>query len=172
MKLPIALRSLLTTTAVAGLVALPGTAAARPAVESSVVDVAVAANADGPFAGQFDTLTALLAQYPHLVSALDARGQYTVFAPTDAAFEALFAVVPPQDLTAEQVEDVLRYHVAVGRRDAAAVTGSSQIRMLNGDFAAVDGATIDGAAITVTDVFATNGVIHVVDAVLLPPTLG
>lgn len=172
MKRLTTLRSLIATVAVAGMLAVPSAATARPSVDASVVDVAVAVNSEGPFAGQFDTLIALLTQYPELVSVLDARGQYTVFAPTDAAFDALFAVVPPQTLTPDQVEDVLRYHVAVGRRDATAVTRSSRIRMLNGDVAAVEGATIDGATITVTDVFAANGVIHVVDAVLLPPTLG
>lgn len=99
---------------------------------------------------------------------LDSRGQYTVFAPTDAAFAALFAAVPPDTLTAGQVEEVLRYHVAVGSRDASAVTSSQQLRMLNGDFAEIDGTAIDGANIAVTNVFATNGVVHVVDAVLLP----
>jgi uncharacterized surface protein with fasciclin (FAS1) repeats len=140
----------------------------RPAASPSIIDVAVAVNSDGPYAGQFDTLIGLVTQYPDLVRTLSTKGQYTVFAPTDDAFARLFAVVDPASLTEQQVKDVLLYHVANGRRDAAQVTSSTQIRMLNGSFADVDGATIDGANIIVTDVFADNGVIHVVDSVLLP----
>lgn len=143
----------------------------RPAASPSIIDVTLAVNASGPYAGQFDTLIALVTMYPDLVSTLSSKGQYTVFAPTDAAFDALFAVVDPASLSSDQIEDVLLYHVTRGARDAADVTSSSQIRMLNGDFAQVSGATIDGAGIII-DVFAGNGVIHVVDAVLLPPALG
>ncbi len=158
----------LTALSVPAALASPG----RPDASPSIVDVAVQVNTSGPYAGQFDTLLALVTQYPDLVETLDSKGQYTVFAPTDAAFADLFAAVDPASLSAAQVKDVLLYHVAFGSRDAADVTSSSQIRMLNGDFAEVDGATIDGADIIVTDVFADNGVIHAVDAVLLPPAYG
>lgn len=145
----------------------------RPnAAPLSIVETAIAVNAAGPYKGAFDTLISLLVQYPDIVATLSQKGQYTVFAPTDQAFANLFAVVPPASLTSAQVKDVLLYHVAKGRRDAADVTSSSQIRMLNGEFAAVNGATIDGANIFVTDVAASNGIIHAVDGVLLPPVFG
>lgn len=150
------------------VVAAPGAAGARPAAPNSIVEVASAVNSDGPFAGQFDTLLSLVTEYPDLVDVLSSRGQYTVFAPTDAAFEALGDI---SGLTEEQVKNVLLYHVANGRRDASSVVTSDQIRMLNGDFTSVDGATINGADIIVTDVFAGNGVIHAINAVLLPPSL-
>ena len=67
---------------------------------------------------------------------------------------------------------ILAYHVAKGRRDAADVISSSQLRMLNGQFADISAAggsySIDDAKILVTDVPASNGVIHVIDRVLLP----
>lgn len=145
-----------------------------PAASPSIVDIAVAVSG-GASAGQpdgnmndFDTLVSLVVQYPDILSALSSKGQYTVFAPTDAAFAALFAVVDPSTLTAAQIKNILLFHVAHGSRDAADVTSSTQIRMLNGDFAAVSGATIDGANIVAVNIFASNGVIHVVDKVLLP----
>ncbi|MDX1511659.1 MAG: fasciclin domain-containing protein [Nitriliruptorales bacterium] len=173
-SLTIAASVLASLTASAALAAPPADRGnpGRPAATPSIVDVAVSVNSDGAFAGEFDTLISLLTQYPDLVDVLSQKGQYTVFAPTDGAFDALFAVVDPASLTSDQVKDVLMYHVAKGNRDAADVTSSTQIRMLNGDFAEVDGAVIDGANIIVTDVPADNGVIHAVDAVLLPPALG
>ena len=152
-----------------GLAAGTASGAGRPAVTGSIVDTALAVNAQ---TGEFDTLLALLTQYPDVVQKLDSRGQYTVFAPTDAAFASLFAVVNPATLTRAQVLDILLYHVANGRRDAADVVSSMQIRMLNGDIAGVAGATIDGQPIVSTDVMATNGIIHVVGGVLLPPAYG
>lgn len=153
-----------------GIIAGPALAK-QPAKSPTIVDVAIAVNSDGPFAGSFDTLiAAVLAADPAVVTTLSSNGQYTVFAPTDAAFGDLgldadnIGSLPQDALT-----NILLYHVAKGERYAADVVSSSQIRMLNGDFAMVDGATIDGANIIVTDVDApTNGIIHVVDAVLLP----
>jgi uncharacterized surface protein with fasciclin (FAS1) repeats len=143
--------------------------AARPAVDGSIVDTAIAANAPGgPFEGQLDTLiTAVVAA--DLVGVLDGRGQFTVFAPTDGAFAAL-GLDPSNvgSLDNAFLTDVLLYHVANGRRDAADVVSSTKLRRLNGQCTAIDGATIDGANIIVTDIFTTNGVIHVIDAVLLP----
>ena len=153
-----------------GIIAGPALAK-QPAKSPTIVDVAIAVNSDGPFAGLFDTLiAAVLAADPAVVTTLSSNGQYTVFAPTDAAFGDLgldadnIGSLPQDALT-----NILLYHVAKGERYAADVVTSSQIRMLNGDFAMVDGATIDGANIIVTDVDAPkNGIIHVVDAVLMP----
>lgn len=150
----------------------------RPAAASpSLVEVALAVNAPGsPFAGSFDVLLCLVTKYPGIVSTLSEKGQYTVFAPTDTAFSGIGLTEANceafQAANPAAVEDILLYHVAKGRRDAADVISSSQIRMLNGDFAAVtsmNGAYyIDGAQIIVTDVPASNGIIHAVGSVLLP----
>jgi uncharacterized surface protein with fasciclin (FAS1) repeats len=160
--------------AVIALFALTSLAVA-PAVEAAppgptIVDVALQANAA---TGDFDTLVAaLLAADPAVINTLSGNGQFTVFAPTDAAFaklgldETTISSVPQDALT-----NILLYHVARGRRDAADVTSSTQIRMLNGQFTQISlngGAYINNAQIVATDVFAANGVIHVIDSVLLP----
>jgi uncharacterized surface protein with fasciclin (FAS1) repeats len=143
--------------------------APRAAASPNLVDVALAVNAE---TGEFSTLIAAVVA-ADLVDVLAAVGQRTVFAPTDAAFaelelDAESIVMLPRDVLA----DILLYHVAPGRRDAASVVGSSQIRMANGKFAeiqVVDGAVyIDGARIVATDVPASNGLIHVISSVLLP----
>jgi len=155
---------------------VPGTAAAKRAAKTpSIVDVAIAVNANGPYAGAFDTLiAAVLAADPAVVQTLSSRAQYTVFAPTDDAFAKLgldatnIGTVPKADLT-----NILLYHVAYGRRYAADVIASDQIRMLNGVFVFQSGGVLTDAqgrtsTIIVTDVAASNGIIHAIDTVLLP----
>jgi len=144
----------------------------------TLVDVAFAANApDGPFEGQFDTLiAAVLAADEAVLNRLNAKRQSTVFAPTDAAFAALglnagnIGGLPKQALT-----EILLYHVVNGRRNSNSVLGSRQLRTLQGGFLRQDsGKLIDNNAdsfdanIVVTDVPARNGIIHAIDAVLLP----
>ncbi|MCA9545641.1 MAG: fasciclin domain-containing protein, partial [Myxococcales bacterium] len=99
-----------------------------------------------------------------------------VFAPTDAAFDALPEGTVASLLEAanrDQLVDILTYHVTGGALDAAAVTERSLIEMLNGVRAKVEvteeGAFIGGAKISMTDVQTRNGIIHVIDAVILPP---
>lgn len=155
---------------------LIGTMAVEAAPKGpSLVDVAIAVNSEGPFAGSFDTLiAAVLAADPAVLATLDGNGQHTVFAPTDEAFAEL-------GLTEENVDgidpafltDVLLYHVAPGRRYAEDVLGASKIRTLQKSFLRQsDGELIDNlglsAEIIVVDVEAANGVIHVIDAVVLP----
>lgn len=141
----------------------------------TIVDVAVAVNSEGEYAGLFDTLIAAVgAADPAIAATLTGNGQHTVFAPTDAAFEAI-------DLTPENIgevdqaflTDVLLYHVANGRRDSGDVVSSSKIRTLLKDFVMQDGGVLTDnldrqATIIVTDVPAANGIIHVIDAVVLP----
>ena len=112
-----------------------------------------------------------------LAGPLSERGKLTVFAPTDAAFAATFAALGVANvdeaiaaLGKPALRDIVLYHVAKGERDAGEVLSSSKIRMLNGDFAKVNATagTIDGAPIIVTDVYASNGIIHAVGSVLLP----
>jgi uncharacterized surface protein with fasciclin (FAS1) repeats len=165
---------LIALTAVAAL-AVPTAASARPpAASPSIVETAIAVNSSGPYAGAFDTLICLVANNPAVLTTLAEKGQYTVFAPTDAAFAAIgvdgsncAAAAPTAAVT-----NVLLYHVAKGRRDAADVTTSSQIRMLNGAFSRISsngGAYfVNDSRIIATDVFASNGVIHAIDKVLLP----
>lgn len=155
---------------------LAGPVAAKQAAKApSIVDVAIAANTSGPYAGQFDTLIAALqAADPAVLQTLSGKGQYTVFAPTDDAFAKLPAGVLDAVLADKAaLTNILLYHVAKGERYAADVVDSTQIRMLNGEFAKVTlsggSAFIDGAKIIVTDIDApSNGIIHVIDSVMLP----
>ena len=164
-----------TAVAAALLVAAPATAGTgqRPAAtEPSIVQTAIAVNSSGPYAGLFDTLICLAANNPTVLDLLSQKGQYTVFAPTDAAFGQIGVDGTNCAALAPNVTDILTYHVAKGRRDAADVISSPQLRMLNGQFADISAAGgsyyIDEAKILVTDVAASNGVIHAIDRVLLP----
>jgi uncharacterized surface protein with fasciclin (FAS1) repeats len=137
--------------------------------ESSIVDVAVADE-------QFSTLVAAVTE-AGLAETLAERGPFTVFAPTNAAFEAAFEAlgISAEDLLADQelLTEILLYHVTLGALDAEAVTGRSSLPMLNGDVASIEirdgNAYIDDAQIVATDVEASNGIVHVIDAVILPP---
>lgn len=137
----------------------------------SIVETAVAANTSGPLAGQFDTLIALVTGYG-LAGTLDGNRQFTVFAPTDDAFAALFAQVDPATLTADDIVAILKYHVAPGRKLSGAVLASSQVKTLNGGVLtpSVQGgaAYVNDARIIAADIKTSNGIIHVIDAVLLP----
>ena len=160
----------------AALLAAPAATAAsgeRPAAaEPSIVQTAIAVNSSGPFAGQFDTLICLVANNPTVLNLLSQRGQYTVFAPTDAAFADIGVDGSNCATLAPDVTGILAYHVTKGRRAAADVVSSTQIRMLNRQFTAISAAGgsyyINDAKIIATDVFASNGVIHAIDHVLLP----
>jgi uncharacterized surface protein with fasciclin (FAS1) repeats len=164
--------ALAATTAVS-VAAVGSTASARPPAEAArasqsqdIVQTAVAA-------GQFKTLAALLKQ-AGLAGTLQGKGPYTVFAPTDAAF----AKVPKATLQAlgqdkAKLRSVLLYHVAKGRLDAAKVTKRSSVKTLNGQSVRIrvsDGGTVTvgGARVIKADVKASNGVIHVINKVLIP----
>lgn len=127
--------------------------------------------------GVHNSLVAALVQ-AELVATLQGDGPFTVFAPTDAAFEA--AGINLADYDNEEgkatLTDILTYHVYAGEYYAANITDGASITMLNGDdatFTIMDGnVMIAGAPVTGTDVIATNGIVHVIDAVLIPPTDG
>ncbi len=110
-----------------------------------------------------------------LTDTLNGAGPYTVFAPTDAAFEALPAGALDALLSNRTLlASVLGHHVAEGRFTAANVTGMPTLTMLQGEPVTVTvqvdgGLKIDGALVNRTDIQAGNGVIHVIDAVILPP---
>jgi transforming growth factor-beta-induced protein len=165
----------LTVSALAlGIFAAPA-AAAQPAKAPTIVDVALAENAA---TGEFSILLAALdAADPSIVAALGGNGQYTVFAPTDLAFASLLSElnVSAADLLANKalLNRVLTYHVARGERLAADVLDSSRIRTLNGGFVFQSGGVLTDANgrtanFVATDIPASNGVIHVIDRVILP----
>jgi uncharacterized surface protein with fasciclin (FAS1) repeats len=137
---------------------------ATPA-QRNIVQTAIAA-------GQFKTLTKLVKQ-AGLAGALQAKGPFTVFAPTDAAF----AKVPKATLAAlakdkAKLRAVLLYHVAKGKLTAAKVVKLHSVKTLNGQSLKVrvthGTVTIGGARVITADIGASNGVIHVINKVLIP----
>ena len=153
------------------LVAAAPVTHARPAARTSsaganIVQTAVAA-------GKFKTLVALVKQ-AGLAGTLQGKGPFTVFAPTDAAF----AKVPKSTLAAlaknkAKLRAVLLYHVVAGRVKAAKVVQLKSVKTLNGQSVGVKVSngkvTVGGAHVIATDIAASNGVIHVIDKVLIPP---
>ena len=142
----------------------------------TIVELVLAANAEGPYAGQFDTLiAALLVADPIVITKLNGNGQFTVFGPTDDAFADIgldpgnIGTALPQDY----LTDVLLYHARRGRLLSNAVLGHHRLRMLFGGFLMQsEGVLTDNlgreANIIVVDLKAGNGIVHVIDAVVLP----
>jgi uncharacterized surface protein with fasciclin (FAS1) repeats len=155
--------------AVAALVAtgLIGAASARD-TDKDIVDTAVEA-------GQFGTLATAL-DAAGLVETLKGPGPFTVFAPTDDAFAKLPAGTLESLLKPEnkaQLTAILTYHVVPGTVRAADVIKLDEAKTVNGEMLAVkvSGGTvmINDAKVTATDIAASNGVIHIIDTVVLPP---
>jgi uncharacterized surface protein with fasciclin (FAS1) repeats len=156
--------------AVAAIAVVSGTAMAPAAGavahrESNIVQTAAGA-------GQFKTLLKL-AKQAGLVGALEGRGPLTVFAPTDAAF----AKVPKATLAAlahnrKELRAVLLYHVLQGRITAAKLVKLHSVKTLSGQSLRVrvkNGVvTVGGVRVIKTNIAASNGVIHVIDGVLIP----
>lgn len=133
-----------------------------------IVDTAVEA-------GQFKTLAAALTA-AGLVDTLKGAGPFTVFAPTAEAFAKLPAGTVENLLKPEnkqQLTDILTYHVVSGKVMAADVAGMDEAKSVNGKMIDVEAAggsvKVNGATVTTADVAASNGVIHVIDTVILPP---
>jgi uncharacterized surface protein with fasciclin (FAS1) repeats len=126
-------------------------------------------------AGNFSTLAAAL-RAAGLLEALKSEGPFTVFAPTDDAF----AKIPPQTLSEllqpenkEKLTAILTYHVVPGRVTAQDVANLNSATTLQGQTVKIskqDGVKINDAKVIAPDVEATNGVIHVIDSVLMPAT--
>ena len=137
-----------------------------PEPVGSIVDVALADD-------RFETLVAAL-QAADLVGTLQGEGPFTVFAPTDDAFDAL-----PEGTVAALLEDIpaltaiLLYHVVSGDVRAADVVALESAVTVQGELVSIsvesDNVRINDALVVITDIEASNGVIHVIDAVLLPP---
>lgn len=142
---------------------------AAPTEGETIVDIA-AAN------GSFDTLVAAI-QAAGLAETLSSEGPYTVFAPTDEAFEALpegtlDTLLLPENQ--EALTQILTYHVVSGEILASDIETGAVATVEGGDVDVVADAgsvTVNGAAVTQPDIVASNGVIHVIDTVLLPPSL-
>ncbi len=141
-------------------------AMAEEMTEDTIVDVAIAA--------EFNTLVAAV-QAAGLVETLQGDGPFTVFAPTDEAFAAL----PEGTLEGlledpEALAEILTYHVVSGEVLAADVVGLSAATSVQGGDISIEvvdgGVVLNGSAnVVTTDVMASNGVIHVIDQVILPP---
>ena len=132
-----------------------------------IVDTAIAA-------GQFDTLVAAV-QAAGLVEVLKGDGPFTVFAPTDEAFAALPAGTVDNLLKPEnkdQLAAVLTYHVVPGKIMSADIAGkTAEVTTVQGSDLSVnatDGVMVDNATVVAADIEADNGVIHVIDQVVLP----
>ena len=155
-------RTFIALTAAASLMAT-----ASYAADKDIVDTAVGA-------GNFTTLVAAV-QAAGLVDTLKGAGPFTVFAPTDAAFAALPAGTI-EDLLKPENKDtlvaILTYHVVAGKVMSSALTEGMTAATVQGSnvtFTLEGGAKINGAPISAADIEASNGVIHVIDAVILPP---
>jgi len=159
-------------TLVAGLLLAFGAApVAARAPGASIVDTAIAVNAA---TGEFDHLIDAVVR-ADLAATLDGNRKFTVFAPTDAAFEELFntlGVSGVADIPVATLRSVLLYHVAPGERFSDEVLSASRIRTVSKGFLrpSVENGVpfVNDARIVLPDVDATNGVIHVIDTVLLP----
>ena len=161
------MKRFMTAVALLGTVTLAPVAVQAQAPTKDIVETAVAA-------GTFTTLAKALTA-AGLIETLKGKGPFTVFAPTDAAF----AKLPPATLSAlladkKKLAAVLTYHVVPGTVLAAQVGGMSEATSVQGGKIAimVMGGKVmlnHSATVTATDIQATNGVIHVIDTVILPP---
>jgi len=168
------IRSISTLTALAAASALvvagpasagPQSSAASAGTKKNIVETAAKA-------GQFNTLTSLLKK-AGLAKTLKAKGPYTVFAPTDAAFAKV-----PQATLDELGQDkaklraVLLYHVAGRKLTAAKIVKRRSVKTLNGQRVRIrvrgETVRVGGARVTTADVRASNGVIHIINKVLIP----
>lgn len=162
----IAAMAAVATVAVAG----PAGAGAHEGTASAAAKQNIVETAAG--AGQFDTLAALV-EKAGLAKTLEGKGPYTVFAPTDAAFRKVpKATLRQLGRDKAKLRSVLLYHVAAGRLTAAKVAKRRSVETLNGQRVSIRtrGTTVrvGGARVTTADVGASNGVIHVINKVLIP----
>ena len=149
------------------IAALPLTLISATSNALDIVDTAVSA-------GQFNTLVAAV-EAADLVNTLKGDGPFTVFAPTDEAFAALPEGTVENLLKPEnkdQLIAVLTYHVVPGKIMSSDIAGTAtMVESVEGselDVNATDGVTVDGATVVTADIETDNGVIHVIDRVVLP----
>jgi uncharacterized surface protein with fasciclin (FAS1) repeats len=157
-----------TATALLACLAIVGAAhASNPAMKKDIVDTAASA-------GSFGTLVAAV-QAAGLVETLKGPGPYTVFAPTDEAFAKLPAGTVEMLLepaNRDKLIAILTYHVVPGRIMAADIAGKEMmVETVQGqsiDVNATKGVMVNAATVTTADIETSNGVIHVIDTVILP----
>ena len=129
-----------------------------------IVDTAVAA-------GTFETLVAAV-KAAGLVDTLKSDGPFTVFAPNDEAFAKLpEGTVEGLLENPEKLAAILKFHVVAGKKAASDVVATNSLDTVQGQSLAIDttdGVTIGGAKVLATDVMTSNGIIHVIDTVLIP----
>jgi uncharacterized surface protein with fasciclin (FAS1) repeats len=162
------MKTLLTFTSLALVGIMTATSPVRAQHAKDIVDTAVAA-------GSFTTLAKALTA-ADLVSTLKGPGPFTVFAPTDEAFAQLPAGTLEKLLKPENkamLQRVLTYHVVPGKVMAADVVKVNSAKAVSGDMLSIKASggvvTVNRSRVVNTDIAASNGVIHVVDTVLLPP---
>ena len=138
---------------------------AEPApAEKDIIDTAMTA-------GNFETLVTAI-QAAGLVDTLKGKGPFTVFAPTDDAF----AKIPQDQLVAlladkDALTQVLTYHVVPGAVSSSEVSRLDSARTVQGSNVTIDvtdGVKVDGANVVVADIITSNGIIHVIDTVIMP----
>ena len=148
------------------LAARPDFAAAAKPGNLTIVDIVLQPD------GEFDVLQAAVVK-AGLVDLLNGKDQYTVFAPTDLAFvttlgvaDEAAAIAAVEGLPVDQLTNILAYHVTGGRRTSRSVLAAPSYQMLNGGTLTRD--ALSAAGIAATDISASNGIVHVINAVLLP----
>ncbi|MEM9348384.1 MAG: fasciclin domain-containing protein [Planctomycetota bacterium] len=138
-------------------------------VDKNIIEIATADGMD-----DVSTLVAAITA-AELVETLQGDGPFTVFAPTNAAFEALpegtvESLLLPENK--EKLQGILLYHVHAGAAVMAADVSTTSLETANGQSLSIEvtdaGVTVDGAKVIKTDLVASNGVIHLIDAVVLP----
>lgn len=146
--------------------AKPGYAEAAKPGKNTIVDIVLVND------GEFDVLQAAVVR-AGLVDVLSAPTQYTVFAPTDAAFVSTLAVANEaaaiaaiDSLPLETLTNILLYHVTNGRRNSNSVLAAPSYQTLNGTKLTRE--KLAAAGFAATDISASNGIVHVINAVLLP----
>ena len=148
-------------------IAMSASVAEAQSANKDIVDTAVAA-------GSFKTLVKAV-QAAELVDTLKGKGPFTVFAPTDEAFAklpqgTLDDLLKPENKA--RLRRILTYHVVPGRVTAADVVKLKSAKAVSGDTIAISAnggsVTVDGARVVKTDINTSNGVIHVIDSVILP----
>jgi uncharacterized surface protein with fasciclin (FAS1) repeats len=168
--------------AVAAAAMLSACQPSAPTAEAPATETAAVAPAPGDLVavatsnGQFNTLLAAAAA-AGLVETLQGPGPFTLFAPNDAAFQALPAgtvegLLKPENK--DKLAGILTYHVVPGSVASSSLTGVADVATVNGATVKIDASTagvvkINDAMVVAADVPASNGVIHVIDKVIMPP---
>tara|TARA_R110000868_G_scaffold97101_7_gene267141 strand:+ start:2027 stop:3403 length:1377 start_codon:yes stop_codon:yes gene_type:complete len=127
---------------------------------------------------QLSSLEAALTKYPDLVSLLGGTGNFTVFAPNNDAFDALLVAIGQEsidDIPEDVLKNILQYHVFTAAAVPASAVTTGPITMANDEVADLvsdaNGVSIEGAQVILADVTGTNGIVHVINNVIVPPSI-